>query len=680
MTLPAELQTSVNQLRAKHTALIEAVNAYRTGTVGASKQDLLNMAAEIDKRIKVEEKTLLGQVARKSKKVPSLVLDFLGGKYARGVRRLDEFKPRADVAPHTRASTAGRFNSEGVYEMVAAGQLRNEYNPVTKALLGVRVEGERTNLIPGTDYWSQTWSVGDITRELVPVATPSGHRATLLVAKGGQGITFLRRAHGAFVGLQYTFSITVKKTNHRYVGVRCLNNDPAQDHVVFDFDTERFVFTPATEVVYKGFKHLGGGWYRISVTTSIASAETRFFGVCLSDANGNETLNLPAGASVLACDPQAEVGLPTSYTPSLTQFTSRASTGTYFDSAGVLRTAAADVARTNHAYVDGKWVSQGLLVEGQSTNQCLFSDTWGSVANDPTGIDRAEAPDMLGMKCFSYTRKTTGNTYLAFTNAFSSTGDQTITFSFYVKPFGGARHLAIRLQRTYPTRADFTVDMVTGAVTYSKGVEPASQALISVRPAGEGVWKVAATARFPIDGTIHLYASAVESPQGEIAHVGVVGHGFLMAGRQAEAGSQSTSYIPTAGSAVTRAADITTSAVVTRAADALQLTDLRFLSPAGTWHMKVTDTLAADLLVLGGQSILAGASGEGTVTLVHDTARSGKVYVDGVLKYSFTPFHGLDVTAITEALLAARGSAVIQNLKFYPWAMSAAEVTELEAA
>lgn len=66
MTLPVELETSVNQLRLKHAALIDAVNAYRSGTIDTSKQELLEMAAAFTGRLEIEEYTLLGQVARKA--------------------------------------------------------------------------------------------------------------------------------------------------------------------------------------------------------------------------------------------------------------------------------------------------------------------------------------------------------------------------------------------------------------------------------------------------------------------------------------------------------------------------------------------------------------------------------------------------------------------------------------
>lgn len=66
MALPPELQSSIDSLRAKHRALIEAVQAYRGGSLDSSKQALMEEAAELTERLEIEEHTLLGQVARAS--------------------------------------------------------------------------------------------------------------------------------------------------------------------------------------------------------------------------------------------------------------------------------------------------------------------------------------------------------------------------------------------------------------------------------------------------------------------------------------------------------------------------------------------------------------------------------------------------------------------------------------
>jgi hypothetical protein len=54
----------------------------------------------------------------------------------------------------------------------------------------------------------------------------------------------------------------------------------------------------------------------------------------------------------------------------------RASSGTYFDSAGVLQTASTDVPRFDHNPVTGE--SLGLLVEEQRSNLCLQSEAFGT--------------------------------------------------------------------------------------------------------------------------------------------------------------------------------------------------------------------------------------------------------------------------------------------------------------
>jgi len=58
----------------------------------------------------------------------------------------------------------------------------------------------------------------------------------------------------------------------------------------------------------------------------------------------------------------------------------RASVGSYFDSAGVLRTAGVDAARFDHAFNGAAWSLAGLLVEGARTNLNLHS---GAMATGP---------------------------------------------------------------------------------------------------------------------------------------------------------------------------------------------------------------------------------------------------------------------------------------------------------
>ncbi len=57
---------------------------------------------------------------------------------------------------------------------------------------------------------------------------------------------------------------------------------------------------------------------------------------------------------------------------------SRASSGTYFDETGVLRTASTNVGRISHVYNGSTWVCKGGLIEEQRTNSILQSQDFGT--------------------------------------------------------------------------------------------------------------------------------------------------------------------------------------------------------------------------------------------------------------------------------------------------------------
>ena len=63
-----------------------------------------------------------------------------------------------------------------------------------------------------------------------------------------------------------------------------------------------------------------------------------------------------------------------------TPFSSRASTGTYFDSAGVMRTAPINQPRLNYSLVGGTWTQPTVLIEPASTNILLYSQDFDNAA------------------------------------------------------------------------------------------------------------------------------------------------------------------------------------------------------------------------------------------------------------------------------------------------------------
>ena len=76
-----------------------------------------------------------------------------------------------------------------------------------------------------------------------------------------------------------------------------------------------------------------------------------------------------------------------------TPFSSRASTGTYFNSAGTMVTAPINQPRLNYNFVGGTWTQPSVLIEPASTNLRSTSipasvDEGGSVT-----VNNATAPD-----------------------------------------------------------------------------------------------------------------------------------------------------------------------------------------------------------------------------------------------------------------------------------------------
>lgn len=79
------------------------------------------------------------------------LLDFAGGKYgfcnAAGVPRWGSV---AGDMVFARASAAGRWRADGIYEMAGSGVLRYDHDPVTREPLGVRIESAVTPLSVNT--------------------------------------------------------------------------------------------------------------------------------------------------------------------------------------------------------------------------------------------------------------------------------------------------------------------------------------------------------------------------------------------------------------------------------------------------------------------------------------------------------------------------------------------------
>ena len=236
----------------------------------------------------------------------------------------------------------------------------------------------------------------------------------------------------------------------------------------------------------------------------------------------------------------------------------RASTGTYVGSDGLIKTAATNEPRFDHNPTTGE--SLGLLVEEQRTNLLLRSEefdnaSWaktallafgsGSTANAIAAPSGAGTADLLTEDTATAEHSTEQN--------FSTTSGATYSFSVFVKAGASKTTVVLRLtSAAWSGGANNQVrfNLSTGASTILSGSPVAFS-----QNFGNGWWRFTIVSTASSAGTpaarIHLTDSS-----GNTNYAGDGTSGIYIWGAQLEAGAFPTSYIPTTSATVTRAADV----------------------------------------------------------------------------------------------------------------------------
>jgi hypothetical protein len=237
---------------------------------------------------------------------------------------------------------------------------------------------------------------------------------------------------------------------------------------------------------------------------------------------------------------------------SLVTFT-RASTGTFVNSAGVLQTAATDVPRFDHNPTTGE--SLGLLVEEARTNLCLqsenFSTTW-TTFRASVSANATAAPDGNTTADKIVEDTTATNSHGVQQASISFTSGTSYTFSVYVK---AAERANIRFTLpaaafTSALAAQFNLALAT-TTTASSGVTATITEL-------QNNWyrcTMTAAATATASGTVGLQMGE-NSTSTTVNYTGNGTSGLFLWGAQLEAGAFPTSYIATTGATATRAADV----------------------------------------------------------------------------------------------------------------------------
>jgi hypothetical protein len=247
----------------------------------------------------------------------------------------------------------------------------------------------------------------------------------------------------------------------------------------------------------------------------------------------------------------------------------RASTATYVDNGGIVRTAASGVARFDHNPTTGE--SLGLLVEEARTNSLTYSEQLQqySAANVTVTSDVSSTAPGGQLNASKIIPSSTNNAK-SLGRAVSFTAATTHVVSFFAKPAGyNFLVIALYVVNNGGDGPSCVLDLVNRTLTVSNSTAGYSFAIVRSEPMQNGWTRFALSFSNNVDigpelrfcpapnGTPSIQTST-GSDHGRPTFAGDGTSGVLLWGLQSETGAFPTSYIPTTGATVTRAADVAT--------------------------------------------------------------------------------------------------------------------------
>ena len=234
----------------------------------------------------------------------------------------------------------------------------------------------------------------------------------------------------------------------------------------------------------------------------------------------------------------------------------RSSTGMYFNSAGMLTQAEANVPRFEYDPVTK--VAKGLLIEESRTNLLLRSADFqtGSWVNQGAGsaltVTSLASNGPRGPNTMTKLARTDlGIKYMA-NNTFNS--PSVLTTSVYAKAGAVGGFLSIRSQASYPARIDAWFNLNTGACGFSV-LGDVTGGSVTMTDVGGGVWRCSATATAGATPFTNVMIAPHDAASRQVDGIGTVLSEVYVDAVQAEAGAYASSYIPTGTAQVTRSTD-----------------------------------------------------------------------------------------------------------------------------
>jgi hypothetical protein len=540
-----------------------------------------------------------------------------------------------------RDSVATYYDSSGKLKYANLNEPRLDHDPYTGKSKGLLIEEARTPIMTYSEhlhialpvefsaYWKTNYAIA-----------PNGKMDAAALFGGGNASA---RATTSYAGAgTYTLSVYAKNNASNASGRFAIwaYSGGWVFSRTYTWSGDTVVPSDASDTT---IEVIGNGWVRVT-------------GTWTTTGNGSFQLSPGAYANYASGDSTLFWGLnlqrnetcSTSYIPSDTKFTSRASVATYYDETGTITTAPAQTARHGYAYDGRNWVETGLILETASTNMLYHSTKGSDLYGDVLAAEAiwtmtdsstdVTAPDG-SLKTTKGVTGTSGNSWYWQVSPFSYTNGNTYTHSAWIRCAAGT----------------------TGTV--SMNVYPQT-----------GATSVTATDEWQRVSVTFVYNSGVANP-----YIGFVSpqhsRTFYFWGWQIEEQSQPTSYIKTLGSAVTRAADVSSSVAYTRAQDFARIDDISWYNPKESTIYGEATSLTGDSN-MGGSGCLWGIT-DGTSTNRYLLRRNTS---GGTATYSGYTFRLCDIDSNNDYFPLATVLPSWQDTEIHKMALSIKPNSQIGAA
>lgn len=248
-----------------------------------------------------------------------------------------QLEQRSTVTAYTPTTTAPITNYIPVLQTATSGQARFDHNPTTGESLGLLIEEQRTNLLTYSDDFSNAfWAKGNGTITANTIVAPDGTlTGDRLVSSASTAVTFVQQPFIS-TAQAYTATAYVKTAGAQFVQLLWSS---AQSTNIANFDLVNGTIGTNT-ATNASITLVGNGWYRISITSTLAASSGAFNVYCIPTSTSSRGASYTGDgfSGIYIWGAQLEAGaFATSYIPTVASQVTRSAdsasmTGTNFSS------------------------------------------------------------------------------------------------------------------------------------------------------------------------------------------------------------------------------------------------------------------------------------------------------------------------------------------------------------